>query len=149
VTIHTYQQAQLFGKIYNSVLVLSEYGKVVKSIWEYFGQRILGIETDVLCVMPNHLQGVILIHRNNTKENLHSTRMIEQSYGPSRGSPGMIIGQFKSEVTKRLWKYQELAGQPIWLRNYYEHIIRDEKISKRVCQYIELNPAMWHTDDTD
>ncbi len=47
--------------------------------------------------------------------------------GPIPGSIGAIIGQYKSRVTKRIWRDPIWKRQEIWQRNYYEHIIRDEE----------------------
>jgi len=66
--------------------------------------------------------------------------------GPKPASLGAIIGQFKSRVTKRLWKNPSLAGTPIWQRNYYEHIIRNEQDMERIWRYFESNPLMWGND---
>ena len=35
----------------------------------------------------------------------------------------------------------------IWQRNYYEHIIRDEKDYNRITEYIINNPINWKHDD--
>lgn len=67
--------------------------------------------------------------------------------GPKPASLGAIIGQFKSRVTKRLWKKPELARMPIWQRDYYEHIIRNDQDLQRIWRYIESNPSMWMDDD--
>ena len=37
-------------------------------------------------------------------------------------------------------------GGPMWQRNYYEHIIRDEGELNRVREYIQNNPLNWETD---
>ena len=34
----------------------------------------------------------------------------------------------------------------MWQRNYYEHIIRDEKALNRIPQYMLDNPAKWDED---
>ena len=34
------------------------------------------------------------------------------------------------------------AGAPVWLRNYYEQIVRDEADLARIRAYIERNPAL-------
>jgi putative transposase len=62
-------------------------------------------------------------------------------------SLGAIMTQFKSRVTKRLWKIPSLKGTPIWQRNYYEHVIRDEKDLQNKTDYIEANPILWDEDD--
>lgn len=37
--------------------------------------------------------------------------------------------------------------QPLqWQRNYYEHIIRNEKEYKEICEYIINNPLKWDRD---
>jgi REP element-mobilizing transposase RayT len=37
------------------------------------------------------------------------------------------------------------AGQ-IWQRNYYEHIIRNEREMEDIWKYIEANPSRWKND---
>jgi len=34
----------------------------------------------------------------------------------------------------------------LWQRNYYEHIVRNEKELKRIREYIIHNPAKWESD---
>jgi len=34
----------------------------------------------------------------------------------------------------------------IWQRNYYEHIIRNEKEYYAICNYIQNNPSNWEND---
>ncbi len=35
---------------------------------------------------------------------------------------------------------------PVWQRNYYEHVIRDEKSLKRIREYILTNQDRWELD---
>lgn len=35
----------------------------------------------------------------------------------------------------------------LWQRNYYEHIIRDEKSYDDIAAYIINNPAQWELDE--
>jgi putative transposase len=66
--------------------------------------------------------------------------------GPAPGSLGAMIGQFKSRATKRIWALPKYAHTPIWQRNYYEHIIRNEAEWGRICEYIQNNPLRWEAD---
>jgi putative transposase len=66
--------------------------------------------------------------------------------GPQTNSLGAMIGQFKSLATKRIWALAEINRHPIWQRNYYEHIMRDNLEYRRIIQYIETNPLQWHDD---
>ena len=37
-------------------------------------------------------------------------------------------------------------GIPVWQRNYYEHIIRNNAALNRIRQYVKANPAHWGKD---
>ncbi|MFN3472142.1 MAG: transposase, partial [Aquificaceae bacterium] len=37
-------------------------------------------------------------------------------------------------------------GAPVWQRNYYEHIIRNEEELNQIRQYIINNPLKWEMD---
>jgi hypothetical protein len=37
----------------------------------------------------------------------------------------------------------DYQGSPVWQRNYFEHIIRDEKSLQRITYYIQTNPERW------
>jgi putative transposase len=66
--------------------------------------------------------------------------------GPVPGSLGAMIGQFKSRATKRIWKLPGYTHTPVWQRNYYEHIIRNETELKKIWDYIDTNPERWMDD---
>jgi len=63
------------------------------------------------------------------------------------GSIGAIMGQFKSIVTKRINSLGKTPLTPIWQRNYYEHVIRDEDDLNRIRQYIIDNPSKLDGDE--
>ena len=58
----------------------------------------------------------------------------------------MVIAQFKPRVTKRIWKLRRAQGIPVWQRNYYEHVIRDEEDWNRIHLYIQSNIVNWAQD---
>ena len=63
--------------------------------------------------------------------------------GPSN-TIGAIVRGYKSSVTKQLNLLN--IGCVVWQRNYYEHIIRDEKSYHNISNYILNNPAKWAED---
>jgi putative transposase len=104
--------------------------------------------------MPNHVHGIIVINndvRTETKTSpfvgAHASPLLpaQPPRGPAPRSLGKIVGSFKSAVTKRIGR--ELNATGIWQRNYYEHIIRDEKDLQNKTDYIESNPMLWDEDD--
>ena len=49
----------------------------------------------------------------------------------------MIVRGYKSAVSSQL---KDKIGQTVWQRNYYEHIIRDEKAYQMIVEYIANSP---------
>ncbi len=64
---------------------------------------------------------------------------------------GDIIGAFKSITTNeyikgvKLNNWQRFNGK-LWQRNYWEHIIRNEKAYQNISDYIVNNPLKWNED---
>lgn len=163
VTIVTYQRECLFGEVPDGVMRLNENGQIVQWEWERLTLRFAFLELGTYIVRPNHTHGILIFHGavRATRADYtvtHSNNAPLQTNAPddNNGSPlprgpkpsslGTVIGQFKSRVTKRLWKIPDLNGIPIWQRNYYDHIIRNNGDLKRIHRYIEANPHNWDTD---
>ncbi|HLB63703.1 MAG TPA: hypothetical protein VJJ46_02575 [Anaerolineales bacterium] len=36
---------------------------------------------------------------------------------------------------------------PLWQRNYYEHVVRDDQDLRRLHEYITNNPLRWALDE--
>ena len=97
------------------------------------------------------------ITKTNTDTN---TGKIEQFGKPTKNSIPTIVRLFKSTTTIQI---NQLCGdmetrcnvsscvstpmQPLWQRNYYEHIIRDDTELTRIRQYIINNPKRWEEDN--
>jgi len=58
-----------------------------------------------------------------------------------------IIGRFKMNTAKQINIIRNTPGIPVWQRNYYEHIIRDDESFYRISKYIINNPINWEKDD--
>ncbi len=75
-----------------------------------------------------------------------SRRRRSRPNGVQSGSLGAIIGNFKSVVTRRVNRLRGTPGAPFWQRNYYEHIIRDDRSLRAIRRYIRDNPLCWERD---
>ena len=61
---------------------------------------------------------------------------------------GQIIAYFKYQSTKDMNKIEDIQTiTKFWQRNYYEHIIRNEKELKQKTDYILDNPSRWDDDE--
>ncbi|NIV36159.1 MAG: transposase [Anaerolineae bacterium] len=62
------------------------------------------------------------------------------------GSLGAIVGNYKSVTTRRINRMRGTPGIRFWQRNYWEHIIRNDRSLNRIREYIDNNPARWPED---
>ena len=58
-----------------------------------------------------------------------------------------LVGRFKMVSSKQINIIRNTPGVPVWQRNYYEHIIRNEPELNRIREYIINNPLNWQKDD--
>jgi REP element-mobilizing transposase RayT len=160
-------------------MCLNEYGQVVENEWLQTKNIRSNIETDIYAIMPNHFHGIVVLHEDSVgarrclaQENLMNVGYPDDSngddrqlqgnsmkkkkgdppdrpYGLKRGSIGAIIGQFKSLVTKQINQMRNTPGTLVWQRNYYEHIIRNEKDLYAIREYIQNNPLKWDLDENN
>ncbi len=68
------------------------------------------------------------------------------AHGVPPGALGAIVGNFKSVTTRRINGVRHSRGATIWHRNYYEHIVRNERDLKRIREYVAANPCQWEHD---
>jgi len=94
----------------------------------------------------NHVHGIIgIMHQSERRRGV-------LRHAPARGfkSPsqtlGAIVRGFKGAATCRINRRRGTPGEPVWQRNYYEHIVRDRRELERIRRYIHRNPARWHRD---
>ncbi len=158
VTVCTQNRECLFGEIADFEMRLNEYGRVVNETWEWLRQQYSRVDLDEWIVMPNHLHGIILMtdknDLNDSGRGGSRTAPTSRDSGivpaPTKRKPlGRLIGAFKTVSTKRINEIRATAGAQVWQRNYYEHIIRDEKELNRIREYIAANPALWANDENN
>lgn len=63
------------------------------------------------------------------------------------GSLGRIVRAYKSAVTRLAYRDGLLPrGTPVWQRNYWDRVIRDNAEHERIAKYIRDNPMNWKGD---
>ena len=150
VTMVAWRREMLFGKIIDGEtpqgdhVVLNDFGEIVRTEWERTAVIRPNVELGAFVVMPNHVHGILVF----VDDIVGATRRVASTrHTLQPGSLGAVIGQFKSLVTNRINGLQNVAGRPIWQRNYYERIIRNEPEMDRITRYIESNPTRWAEDE--
>lgn len=153
VTIVTHQRNCLFGEVVNGEMVLNDFGKIADECWRAIPDHFPVVELGAYMVMPNHVHGIIVITDNgrgaamlrpydqpDINDNPHKINV-------KPGSLGAIVRSYKSAVSYRIHKEHNATG--IWQRNYYEHIIRDDKDLQNKTDYIQANPMLWDEDENN
>ncbi|MBI4708296.1 MAG: transposase [Candidatus Omnitrophica bacterium] len=113
---------------------LNQYGNIVQFTWNDLTNHIVGIVLDEFIIMPNHVHGIIQIIGADMEQRMKQIALSE------------IIRQFKTFSAKRINTARNSPGISVWQRNYYEHIIRDEKSLFLIRKYIRENPMNWDSD---
>jgi len=139
---------------------LNELGKIVQKCWLAIPEHLPHARLDEFVIMPNHVHGIVWIvddvgTMDSGVKNMDSDA--GNTVGAKKFSPlqcqhprgasktiGSIIRGFKIGVTK--WARQHTNVHTDWQRNYYEHVIRNERALADIRQYILHNPQRWHLD---
>ena len=169
VTICVQNRVCLFGNIVDGKMMLNNAGRMVDIVWNGIPQYYSGIGIDTFQIMPNHIHGIITIVGAGPRacpDNGQSHNGQSQNGQPFDGQPfdgqpqgvaptGLslpdVVHRFKTMTTKQyIDGVKQLNWRPfnkrVWQRNYFEHIIRDEKDYNRICEYIKNNPLKWELD---
>ncbi len=161
VTICAHDRECIFGKIVDGQMILNEYGKIVETEWMRTAQMRANVNLDEHVIMPNHLHGIIVItdagrgalqraptnrYQDSRRGTLQRAPRVEQFGKPVSNSIPTIVRLFKSTVTKQINELRKTPLAPVWQRNYYEHIIRNEDSLNRIREYIIHNPLRWMYD---
>lgn len=159
ITICTHQRRCLLGNVMEGAVQLSEFGEIVAACWQAIPQHFSQIQLDRFVVMPNHLHGILVVTdmdkgmvvttdtgRGMAMPCPYTTFQSRKFGQPISGSISTIVGSFKSAVTKQINLLRHAPGTPVWQRNYYEHIIRDDRALHQIRDYIEHNPITWNQD---
>jgi REP element-mobilizing transposase RayT len=157
VTLVTHQRKCLFGEVFNAEMVLNAFGQIIQNWWGDLPAHFPGVETGAFAIMPNHVHGIVIITGRgavpaplSVNDNNRGGETQGGETPPLLGKKptlGQIVAYFKYKSTKEI---NTLDGTgvvtPIWQRNYYERIIRNEREMDAIWRYIEANPANWTTD---
>ena len=169
VTICTQGHVCLFGQVVDDTMVLNDAGYMVQRVWETIPQRFSTIRSDAYVIMPNHFHAIITITDSNCRgdpcgrpdvvgTNGAGTRpaptMRDGETGTDRAdwpALGDVVGAFKSITTHEYIMGVRNGVRPpfdkrIWQRNYWEHIIRNNRSYEHIKHYVENNPACWEED---
>ena len=139
VTLCVNRRFCLLGKILSGGVQLTPQGDIAEHSWtltqNHFNNNIW---IDSLIIIPNHVHAIIIIksaRRGGVTPPLQET--------PSLGK---IVAFYKYQSTKRINYLSHSPGKRFWQRNYFDHIIRDDRDLENHRRYILENPSRWELD---
>ena len=151
VTICTHKKRNILCKIVrnDAIVVPSDIGKIIIVCWNNISKVNDNVYTDLFCLMPNHIHGIIVIENKPLDININ----LQKKYGfettdqfGQRSLPG-IIKDFKS-VTTRLYNkiVDRSLKNKLWQKSYYDRVIRNDRELQEIREYIQNNPLKWQED---
>ena len=143
VTICTYNRQEILSKIDSNYcrgrvpplptnqieIKNTEIGEIIENTIKIINQK----DNVKICnyiIMPNHIHCIIQLEKNQGRD---GTLPLQA-----------IIGRFKSFTTKQYNLLNNTIGIKLWQRNYFEHIIRNEKEYLEICKYMKENPIKYY-----
>ena len=146
ITICTHNRECLLGGIVDDAIRLSAIGEIVQRCWDSIPNHFPNVELDAFVVMPNHVHGIIIINESCRGE--VTSPLLEAATSPLLRKPalGNIVAFFKYQSTKLINEMNRTTGGRFWQRNYFEHVIRDDKDLQNTQDYIINNPLNWKKD---
>ncbi|HLE28800.1 MAG TPA: transposase [Anaerolineales bacterium] len=166
VTILARHGECVFGKVTTGQMRLNAVGQAAARVWQALPYHFPGVTLDGWVMMPNHMHGIVILAGEvggmrkgeasapgspdiSDTRRADASPLPERPHGTAPRSLGAIVQNFKSVSTRRINALRQTPGQPVWQRNYYEHVIRGETDLQRIRQYIVNNPAKWHEDENN
>ncbi|KAF0219731.1 MAG: hypothetical protein FD174_1744 [Geobacteraceae bacterium] len=144
----------LFGEIVEESVRLNPAGDIVQAVWEGLPEHYPHVVLDAFVIMPNHVHGIVAIvgagsPRPISPDNQNQGGETQGGETPPLRKPtlGQIVGYFKYQTTKQINQMRDNPGVPVWQRNYYERVIRNENELTGIREYIQCNPKRWEEDE--
>jgi putative transposase len=152
ITICIRNRECILGQVMDSWVSLSPSGQQALAFWLAIPRRFANVELDEFVVMPNHVHGIVVITADDSVGAIHELPLRQSRDAPTTPAQRRkmlmpkIVGYFKMNSAKHINRLRGTPGVPVWQRNYYERVIRNERELHAIQQYIVDNPANWDKD---
>jgi len=137
VTICVQNRECLFGEVVDGEMRLNQFGEIMFKWWNELPNYYPPVELDEFVVMPNHIHGIIVITDD---------QWAGEPRPYDKRTLGQLVGYYKFEGTKEINQIRGTSYAKVLQRDYYEHIIRNEREWNAIARYIRDNPAHWNSD---
>ena len=160
ITICAENRQQIFGTIENNRMVLNDGGEMVNFWWQEMVKQYPNISIDQYVIMPNHIHGIInIVGVDLCVDQIQNDKILYNAHAGTSGRTrrsaptiSVILQWFKTMTTNKYIQNVKNNNWPsfdkrLWQRNFYDHIIRDDKSLNEIREYIRNNPTSWQHDN--
>ena len=137
ITFCTKGKAKLLGEVVGGGVLdapsvrLSDYGLAMERCIRNVAEQYKTISIPCFVIMPNHVHMIVEIETYEIGSSGTPT--------PTNQTIPALVSTIK-RLTNRM------AGESLWQRGYYDHVIRNHDDYLQTWHYIESNPAKWSED---
>ena len=103
-------------------------GSIAEKTIMQIAEKYPSVSVDKYVIMPDHI---------------HILLRIDDGTGNPSPTLGNIIGWYKYQVTKEVNRQNYTAGEKLFQRSYYDHVIRNQQDFNEIWEYIDHNPRKW------
>ena len=148
VTICTVERRCIFGEIVDGQMRVNRNGLIVAKQWAGLPSHYANTSLDEFVIMPNHVHGIIHLTEGSSSSVGAGFQPADAAHAskPQHGLPEIIRG-FKTYSSLEVNRLRGTPGNPVWQRNYYEHVVRTEDDLDAIRKYIAENPLKWADDE--
>lgn len=143
LTFNSHLHKRIFGSVKNAKMNFSEFGKIanrnlleIPRIWSH-------TELDEFVVMPNHIHLILIVNEvSDASYASESSTSGMDDYDRTKMTVSKIIQQYKSVCTKEIKRIDKNISK-VWMKSFYDRIIRNERELYFMRRYIRRNPLKW------
>ena len=146
VTMCVHHGKCLLGQINDNEMLLSSFGQTAAECWEDLPNHYPHLILDAFVIMPNHVHGIFILDDPHVGAGLKPAPTDATAAPTKRHGLPEIVRAFKTFSARRINSTRNGKGIPFWQRNYYEHIIRNERSYLAIRDYIFNNIVNWDKD---
>ena len=148
ITICAHNRECLFGAIQDNRMILNNADWILGDVWNDLPNHYSHVLLDAFIIMPNHVHGIVVL-----RDPILGAGFVRAGLKPAPTTTGMkrhglpeIVRGFKTFSSRRINETRNMPGMKLWQRNYYEHVIRNDRSLAASREYIMNNPRKWALD---
>ncbi|MCD4813337.1 hypothetical protein K8S19_06550 [bacterium] len=145
LSLHTIMRTCHFGSIKNHQVHLNPTGQAVQDCWYDLPVLYPNIHLDLCVVMPNHLHGILVLHKLPLKNIFLEKTELGENPGVT-ADIDEIIQKFIDISSKYIYEFNAALQGPVWKKPLEHEQIKNETRLNLLREYIADNPSSWKDD---